>query len=212
MSAADAVRALDLLGVFAFAVNGAFTAAEKTRVDIVGILCLGIITALGGGLVRDLCIGAVPPAAFTDRHYLAVAAGGAVIAFFVSQLPRLLHRSMLVLDAVGLSVFAVVGAQKAVAFGLDPAPAILLGAVTAVGGGTIRDVLIREIPSVLASGLYAIPALIGAAVAVATADHPVLGVSGAVLGAVLCFTIRMLGLRFKIDAPAARRRHDRGES
>ncbi|MFH5822933.1 trimeric intracellular cation channel family protein [Georgenia sp. AZ-5] len=212
MSAADAVRALDLLGVFAFAVNGAFTAAEKTRVDIVGILTLGVITALGGGLVRDLCIGAVPPAAFTDRYYLAVAAGGALIAFFVSQLPRLIHHSMLVLDAVGLSVFAVVGAQKAIAFGLDPAPAILLGAVTAVGGGTIRDVLIREIPSVLASGLYAVPAVIGAAIAVATAHHPVLGVSGAVLGAVVCFTIRMLGLRFNIDAPAARRRHDREKS
>ena len=212
MSAADVVRALDLLGVFVFAVNGALTAEQKARIDVVGVLTLGIMTALGGGLVRDLCIGAVPPAAFTDRYYLAVAAGGALIATFVSQLPRLLHHSMLVLDAVGLSLFAVVGAQKAVEFGLDPAPAILLGAVTAVGGGTIRDVLIGEIPSVLTSGLYAIPALIGGAVAVGTIHHPVLGIPGALLGAALCFTIRMLGLRFNIDAPAARRGHDRGTS
>lgn len=210
MHVAEVARALDLLGVFAFAVNGAFTAVEKTRVDIVGILALGIITALGGGIIRDLCIGSIPPAAFTDRYYLAIAAGGALIAFFVSRLPRLLHRPMLVLDAVGLSVFAVAGAQKALAFGLDPAPAILLGAVTAVGGGTIRDVLIREVPSVLTSGLYAIPALIGATITVSTVTHdPLLAVSGAVAGAVVCFLIRILGLRYNVDAPTGLRRRER---
>ena len=204
---AEVARALDLLGVFAFAVNGAFTAVEKTRVDIVGILALGIITALGGGIIRDLCIGSVPPAAFTDRYYLTIAAGGALLAFLVSQLPRLLRRPMLVLDAIGLSVFAVSGAQKALAFGLDPAPAILLGAVTAVGGGTIRDVIIREIPSIMTSGLYAIPALIGATITVLTVAHnPLLAVSSAVVGAGVCFLIRMLGLRFDIDAPTAPRR------
>lgn len=211
MHVADVARALDLLGVFAFAVNGAFTAVEKTRVDIVGILALGVITALGGGIIRDLCIGAVPPAAFTDPYYLALAAGGALIAFFVSGVPRLLHRSILVLDAVGLSVFAVSGAQKALAFGLDPAPAVLLGAVTAVGGGTIRDVIIREIPSVMTSGLYAIPALVGATITVTAAHNSILGISGAVIGAVVCFLIRILGLWFKIDAPTAlRRREERG--
>ncbi|MPV88642.1 trimeric intracellular cation channel family protein [Georgenia ruanii] len=212
MHVAEVARALDLLGVFAFAVNGAFTAVEKTRVDIVGILALGIITALGGGIIRDLCIGSVPPAAFTDQYYLSIAAGGALIAFFVRRVPRLLHGSILVLDAVGLSVFAVSGAQKALAFGLHPAPAILLGAVTAVGGGTIRDVLIREIPSVLTSGLYAIPALVGATITVLTVAHdPRLAVWGAIAGAVACFLIRMLGLRYNVDAPTGiGRREPRG--
>ncbi|KAE8765869.1 trimeric intracellular cation channel family protein [Georgenia thermotolerans] len=210
MHVAEVARALDLLGVFAFAVNGAFTAVEKTRVDIVGILSLGIITALGGGIIRDLCIGSVPPAAFTDRYYLGIAAGGALLAFFVSRLPRLLQRPMLVLDAIGLSVFAVSGAQKALAFGLSPAPAILLGAVTAVGGGTIRDVLIREVPSVLSSGLYAIPAIIGATITVLTVAYdPRLAVWGAVVGAVVCFVIRMLGLRYNVDAPTGLRRGER---
>jgi uncharacterized membrane protein YeiH len=205
MSPAGVVLALDVLGTFAFALNGAFTASRKVRLDIVGILALGIITAIGGGMVRDVVIGAVPPAAFTEWYYLAVAAGGALIAFFVSRPPRLLYRSMLVLDAVGLSLFCVVGALKAVEFGLDPAPAIALGAVTAVGGGTIRDVLIGTVPSVLTSDLYAIPALVGASVAVAAAGTSV-DVPGAVAGAALCFGIRLVGLRFRLNAPVAR--HD----
>lgn len=207
MSPTDMVLALDVLGTFAFAVNGAFTASRKVRLDIVGILALGIITAVGGGMIRDVVIGDVPPAAFTRWYYLAVAAGGALVAFFISRPPRLLYRSMLVLDAVGLSLFCVVGALKAVEFGLSPAPAIALGAVTAVGGGTIRDVLIGEIPSVLTSGLYAIPALLGASVAVATVGTGV-GAAGAVAGAVLCFGIRMVGLRFRLNAPAARHHRD----
>ena len=203
------VLALDVLGTFAFAVNGAFTASRKVRLDIVGILALGIITAVGGGMIRDVVIGDVPPAAFTQWYYLAVAAGGALVAFFISRPPRLLYRSMLVLDAVGLSLFCVVGALKAVEFGLSPAPAIALGAVTAVGGGTVRDVLIGEIPSVLTSGLYAIPALLGASVAVATVGTGV-GAAGAVAGAVLCFGIRMVGLRYRLNAPTARHHRDAG--
>lgn len=209
MSPTDMVLALDVLGTFAFAVNGAFTASRKVRLDIVGILALGIITAVGGGMIRDVVIGDVPPAAFTQWYYLAVAAGGALLAFFISRPPRLLYRSMLVLDAVGLSLFCVVGALKAVEFGLSPAPAIALGAVTAVGGGTVRDVLIGEIPSVLTSGLYAIPALLGASVAVATVGTGV-GAAGAVAGAVLCFGIRMVGLRYRLNAPTARHHRDAG--
>jgi len=104
-------------------------------------------------------------------------------------------------DAVGLSLFCVVGAQKALDFGLMAAPAIILGAVTAVGGGTIRDMLIGDVPSVLTSGLYAVPALVGAAIAVATVRDEVLGVPGAVLAASVCFAIRMIGVRFKLNAP-----------
>lgn len=201
MSVTDLVLTLDLVGTFAFALNGALTAARKVRLDVVGILALGIITATGGGMLRDVLIGSTPPAAFMDWYYLAVATAGGVIAFFVSRPIRFLYRAIILLDAVGLSLFCVVGAQKALDFGLMAAPAIILGAVTAVGGGTIRDMLIGDVPSVLTSGLYAIPALVGATIAVATVRDEVLGIPGAVLAAAACFAIRMVGVRFKLNAP-----------
>jgi uncharacterized membrane protein YeiH len=201
MSAADLVLTLDILGTATFAFNGAFTASRAVRLDIVGVLALGVITAIGGGLARDVLIGAIPPAAFTTWYYLAVAGGAALVAFFISRPPRALRRPMLILDAIGLSLFCVVGAQKALDFGLDPAPAVILGAVTAVGGGTIRDMLIGRVPSVLTSGLYAIPALAGATVAVAAVRSEVFGVPVAFLAAALCFVIRMIGLRYNLNAP-----------
>jgi uncharacterized membrane protein YeiH len=196
------VLALDLTGTFVFALNGALTAVQAARLDIVGVLTLGVITALGGGIIRDVLIGSVPPATFRDWRYLALAAGGGLIAFVLSQWLRRLEMPITVLDAVGLSVFAVIGASKAVAFGLDVGPAIILGTITAVGGGTIRDTLVRQIPSVLHSELYAIPALIGAAVTVVTIRAGVYGVAAALAAAAVCFVIRMLGVRFRLNAPA----------
>jgi uncharacterized membrane protein YeiH len=194
--------ALDLTGTFAFALNGALTAVHAARLDIVGVLALGMITALGGGIIRDVLIGSVPPATFRDWRYLALAAGGGLVAFALSQWLDRLEMPIIVLDAVGLSVFAVIGASKALAFGLDVGPAIILGTITGVGGGTIRDALVRQIPSVLHSELYAIPALIGAAVTVATIRAGVYGIAAALGAAAVCFVIRMLGVRFSLNAPA----------
>ncbi|MDQ3827652.1 MAG: TRIC cation channel family protein [Actinomycetota bacterium] len=194
--------ALDLTGTFVFALNGALTAVQAARLDIIGVLTLGMITALGGGIIRDVLIGSVPPATFRDWRYLALAAGGGLIAFALCQWLDRLEIPIIVLDAVGLSVFAVIGASKAVAFGLDVGPAIILGTITGVGGGTIRDTLVRQIPSVLHSELYAIPAVIGAAVTVATIRTGVYGITAALAAAAICFIIRMLGVRFSLNAPA----------
>lgn len=193
--------ALDLIGTFVFAVNGALTGLEAARLDIVGMVTLGMVTAVGGGIVRDVLIGSVPPATFRDWRYLALAAGGGLIAFALSQWLDRLEMPIIVLDAVGLSVFAVIGASKALNFGLDVGPAIILGTITGVGGGTIRDTLVRQIPSVLHSELYAIPALIGAAVTVATIRAGVYGIAAALGAAAVCFVIRMLGVRFSLNAP-----------
>jgi uncharacterized membrane protein YeiH len=193
--------ALDLTGTFVFALNGALTAVHAARLDIVGVLTLGMITALGGGIIRDVLIGSVPPATFRDWRYLALAAGGGLIAFALCQWLNRLEIPIIVLDAVGLSVFAVIGASKALAFGLDAGPAIILGTITGVGGGTIRDTLVRQIPSVLHSELYAIPALIGAAVTVAAIRAGVYGITAALAAAAICFVIRMLGVRFGLNAP-----------
>jgi uncharacterized membrane protein YeiH len=193
---------LDLTGTFAFALNGALTALRATRLDIVGVVTLGMITALGGGTIRDVLLDALPPATFVDWRYLAVAAGGGLIAFVSGQHLARLTGPINALDAAGLSLFAVTGALKGLDLGFGAAQAILVGAITGVGGGTIRDVLIRRVPSVLSSGLYAIPALIGAAAVVLPR---LAGASGAVVtmgAAALCFLIRMVGVRYDLNAPS----------
>ncbi|MFG2041744.1 trimeric intracellular cation channel family protein [Dactylosporangium sp. NPDC048998] len=193
--------ALDLTGTFAFGLNGALTAVRAARLDVVGVVALGMITALGGGVIRDVLIGSIPPATFRDWRYVALAAAGGLIAFALSRRLERLETPIVVLDAIGLSVFAVIGASKALAFGLGVGPAVLLGVVTGVGGGTIRDTLVRRIPSVLHSDLYAIPALVGAAITVTTVRAGVYGLPAALGAAAICFLIRMLGVHYGLSAP-----------
>jgi uncharacterized membrane protein YeiH len=193
--------ALDLTGTFAFGLNGALTAVRAARLDIVGVVTLAMITALGGGIIRDVLIGSLPPATFSDWRYLAVAAAGGLVAFVLGQRLDRLAGPITVLDAVGLSLFAVSGASKALGLGLGVAQAVILGAVTAVGGGTLRDVLLREVPTVLRSELYAIPALIGAAVTAATSRLGVYGIPAAIAAAAVCFVVRMVGVHFGLNAP-----------
>jgi uncharacterized membrane protein YeiH len=192
---------LDLAGTFAFALNGALTAIKVARLDIVGVITLGMFTALGGGMIRDVLLGALPPATFSDWRYLTVAAVGSLVAFVFGRGLDRWAGPILVLDAAGLSLFAVSGALKGLDLGVGPAQAVILGAITAVGGGTLRDVLIREVPAVLTSGLYAIPALVGALVVVGADQVGVGDTAGAIVGAVVCFVIRMVGVRFGIEAP-----------
>jgi len=192
---------LDLTGTFAFAINGSLTALRLARLDIVGVVTLGIITAIGGGIIRDVLIDSLPPATFSDWRYLAVASGGGLVAFLAGRRLDRLSMPITVLDAAGLSLFAVTGASKALEAGLGPAQAVLLGAVTGVGGGTVRDVLIRQIPSVLTTGLYAIPALVGAAITVLGTELDTNEVATAIAAAVVCFGIRMIGVHFGLNAP-----------
>jgi uncharacterized membrane protein YeiH len=192
---------LDLVGTFVFALDGALVALRVARLDIVGAVTLGMVTAIGGGVIRDLLIGAVPPATFSDWRYLTVATAGGLIAFLLGSRLERLAAPITVLDAAGLSLFAVTGASKALAFGLGAGQAIILGAITAVGGGTLRDVLVRRIPAVLESGLYAIPAIIGAAMTVAAISGGVFGPVAAVAAAASCFLVRMVGVRYGLNAP-----------
>ncbi|BBZ62625.1 trimeric intracellular cation channel family protein [Mycolicibacterium monacense] len=193
--------ALDLTGTFVFGLNGALTALRATHLDVVGVVTLGMTTALGGGVIRDVLIGALPPATFQYWPYFALAVGGAMIAFVLNRWLERLKMSITVLDAIGLSVFAVIGASKALAFGLGVAPAVLLGVITAVGGGTIRDALVGQVPTVLRSELYAIPALVAAMITVVAIRLDVYGLPAALGAAAVCFVIRMLGVRYQLNAP-----------
>jgi uncharacterized membrane protein YeiH len=203
-SEAPVLLALDLTGTFAFAVNGALTALRVVRLDIVGVVTLGMITALGGGIIRDVLLDRLPPPGFADWRYLAVAAGGGLVAFLFGRHLERLTTVLTVFDAAGLSLFAVTGAAKAFQAGLGPAQAVILGAITGAGGGTLRDVLIRRIPSVLTSGLYATPALVGAAATVLALEVGSYGLAAAMAAAGLCFLVRMVGVRFGLNAPRPR--------
>ena len=200
-TASGLLLALDLAGTFAFALNGALTAVRAARLDVVGVVTLGIITALGGGIIRDVFLDELPPTTFDDWRYLAVAAAGSLVAaLFARGLDRL-ATPVVVLDAAGLSLFAVSGALRALESDAGLAQAVILGAITAVGGGTVRDVMIGRVPVVLRSELYAIPALLGALVFVTATELGAPGTPTAVAAALLCFGVRMLGVRFGLDAP-----------
>ena len=199
---APLLLALDLTGTFAFALNGALTGLRiARRLDIVGVVTLGMVTAIGGGIIRDVLLDSLPPATFSDWRYLAVAAGGGLITFAFGRRLERLNTPITLLDAAGLSLFAVAGASKAIDLGLGPAQAVILGTITGVGGGTLRDVLIRQVPSVLRSGLYAIPALVGATIVVVADLLGVHGPATAIGAAAVCFGIRVLGVRFDLNAP-----------
>src|SRR5262245_46140201 len=156
---------LDLGGTFVFAISGGMTAVKR-RLDIFGVLVLSFAAGNAGGIARDLLIGAVPPAAIADWKYLGVSVLAGLITFFWYPITDRLRNDVLWFDAVGLAVFAVAGAEKALVHGLGSLMAALLGMLTGVGGGMLRDVLVTEIPVVLRADLYALAALAGALVVV----------------------------------------------
>ncbi|WP_240957945.1 trimeric intracellular cation channel family protein [Streptomyces barkulensis] len=201
---------LDLAGIFVFAVSGALLAVRK-NFDVVGMALLASVTGLGGGLFRDLVIGAVPPAAFTDLGYLLTPLAATVLVFFLHPQVERINRAVMVFDAAGLGLFCVTGTVKAHAYGLGLTASVVMGLATAVGGGVLRDVLANEVPSLLRwdREVYAVPAVVGAAaVALLIRAGELNGVtSGA--AAALAFVLRLLALRYNWRAPRAWHRRSR---
>jgi uncharacterized membrane protein YeiH len=195
--------AFDLGGTFVFALSGA-TAAVKHRLDLFGVLVLAFAAGNSGGIARDVMIGAVPPAAISDWRYLAVSMLAGLITFFWYRIIDRLSSPVLVFDAAGLALFAVAGAGKALAFHAGPVAATLLGMLTGIGGGMVRDVLVREIPTVLRTELYAVAAGIGAAVLVIGRMLNVPSGAAAGTGAALCFGLRFMAIRRGWQLPIAR--------
>jgi uncharacterized membrane protein YeiH len=191
---------LDLVGIFVFALSGGLVAVRKD-LDLFGVLVLAGITGLGGGFLRDVLIGAVPPAALADWRYLLVPVAAGLLTFRFHPALGRMERLVNVFDAAGLALFCVVGALKAVEYGLGPLPSALMGMVTAIGGGMLRDVLAGRVPIVLRGELYATPALVGAGIAVAGVAAGLHEVPVAVAGAVVCVVWRLLAMRRGWTAP-----------
>jgi uncharacterized membrane protein YeiH len=192
---------LELAGTFAFAISGA-AAARQHGLDVFGICVIAFTVACGGGIIRDLCIGAIPPAGLKNWQYLIVSliATGLTVGFY--PLVQRLYRPVLLFDAVGLSLFAVTGAEKSLAYGHNGEVAVLLGITTAVGGGVLRDILLNRVPVILEREIYASAALTGAVIVVlgnylkwVSADRV------AIIALTICFILRMLGLRYHWNLP-----------
>ena len=193
----------DLGGTFVFALSGA-VAGIKHRLDLFGVLVLSFAAGNSGGIARDVMIGAHPPAAISDWRYIAVSMLAGLITFYWYQVISRLRSPVLVFDAAGLALFAVSGAGKALAFHAGPVAATLLGMLTGIGGGMVRDILVTEIPTVLRTELYAVAALIGAAALVLGTRLQLPTSATAVTGAVLCFGLRFIAMRRGWQLPIAR--------
>ncbi|MEW2047145.1 trimeric intracellular cation channel family protein [Streptomyces sp. NPDC005476] len=195
---------LDLVGIFVFAISGALLAVRK-NFDVFGIAMLAEVTALGGGVFRDLVIGAVPPAAFTDLGYFLTPLLAALLVVFLHPQVERIQQGVNVFDAAGLGLFCVTGTTKAYDYGLGLTAAAALGVATAVGGGVLRDVLANEVPSLLRwdRDLYAVPAIVGATVVVLCIRYDVLTPLASGSAAVTAFALRLLAMRFHWRAPRA---------
>jgi uncharacterized membrane protein YeiH len=196
---------LDLMGTFVFAISGA-TVGVRHRLDLFGVLVLSVAAATAGGMIRDVLIGAIPPAALVDWRYIAVSCLAGLITFYRYTLIDRLRNPVQLFDAAGLALFAVIGAGKALAFGLAPITATLLGMLTGIGGGIVRDMLVAQVPVVLRSDFYAVAALAGASAVVVGNRLELPPAPTMLAGALLCFGLRFMAIRRGWRLPIARHR------
>jgi uncharacterized membrane protein YeiH len=187
------VRVLDLVGTLVFAISGAALGTQR-GMDLFGVLVLAFVTAVFGGITRDLLIGAVPPASVASWHNLALAVAAGLFTFRCSGLLARLKHPVLFFDAAGLGVFAVAGTRKALDYGINWPMAAILGMITGIGGGMVRDVLAAQVPTVLRADIYALAALAGALVVVAGGALGLPPTIAGLAGIALCVFLRLMAL------------------
>ena len=200
---------LDLVGTFVFAISGA-ASGVKSRLDVFGVSILAFVAGNAGGVTRDVLIGAVPPAAISNWRYVAASLIAGVATFLWYPSITRVQRIVLLFDAAGLATFAVAGTERALAYDVNPVPAALLGMLTAIGGGMMRDVLVKEIPVVLRADFYAVAALAGAAVVVVGHLLHWSPVPTTIAGASVCLFMRLTAIRRGWRLPVAN--EDAGDS
>jgi uncharacterized membrane protein YeiH len=187
------VRTLDLIGTFVFAMSGAMLGVRQ-GMDLFGVLVLAFVTAVFGGVLRDLLIGAVPPAAIESWHYLALAVAAGLLTFRCHERLARFQQPVLFFDAVGLGIFAVAGAQKALDYGLNWPMAAVLGMISGIGGGMVRDILAAQTPVVLRSDIYAVAAMAGGLVVVGGSYLSLPSTFVTLAGAAFCVFLRIMAL------------------
>jgi uncharacterized membrane protein YeiH len=196
------VLSADLIGTCVFALQGAL-AAMAGRLDLFGVMVLAFATALGGGVIRDILMGALPPSALRGWSYPVTAFAAAALAFLIGPHFAIPRELLLTLDAAGLALFAVAGTEKALEAGIQPLSAILLGTITATGGGTIRDLFLARVPSILRVDVYATAALFGALLLVVCRRCGLSPTLAAIIGGSACFALRLVALWRHWQLPVA---------
>ncbi|MGH2867795.1 MAG: trimeric intracellular cation channel family protein [Solirubrobacteraceae bacterium] len=195
------ILVLNLAGTFVFGLSGGL-AGVRARLDLLGVVVLSFVVALAGGITRDLLIG-VAPATFRDGRYLAAAAAAGIVSFVARPTLERRDSALTFFDAIGLGLFCVTGASAALAHHLGPVQSTILGAITGVGGGMVRDLLLREIPNILRTDLYAVPALLGATVLVVAHQAGSRSALFPLVAAGVCIATRLLAVRYRIGLPIA---------
>lgn len=198
---------IDLAGTFAFAISGAVAAKQK-GLDVFGILVVAFTVACGGGIIRDVCIGSIPPAGLSDWRYLLVSVIAAITAMSLNSILKLINRPVILFDAFGLALFTISGVDKTLGYGHNSEVAVLLGVITAVGGGVIRDIFLNRIPVIFEREIYAAAALLGAITVVAGHYFNVPGDWVTPAGFIVCLTIRLLALKYHWKLPAFAEKKD----
>jgi uncharacterized membrane protein YeiH len=204
MSGSGIVELLDLLGTLVFGLSGAVTSAKR-GMDLFGVLVLALVTAVAGGVIRDLVIGALPAAAVTNWHSAVIAIAAGLFAFRFPLLIDRIRLPVLLFDATGLGIFAVTGTQKALEFGISPVMAAGLGMVTGIGGGMLRDILTAAMPIVLRADIYAVAAPSGAAIVAIGHELGVPAAATLLPGAALCVFLRIMAIYRGWQLPRALR-------
>ena len=197
----DYIHILDLLGTFAFAISGALSAAEK-RYDLFGIIFVASITAVGGGTTRDLLIGLTPVSWMQNYNYLIVIIAAVIFTFvFYKQILKW-RKTLFLFDSIGLGVFTILGMQKALDMGVSLGFAVIMGVISAVLGGVIRDTFNNEVPLILRKEIYATACFIGAFFLIGL-KYIGIGLEIAVpITIIMIIAIRIISLKYSLSLPS----------
>lgn len=200
-SNAAAITWISIVGAFAFGVSGGL-AGVRSRLDLFGVLVLAITVGLAGGILRDVLLG-LPPASLADWRIVAAALLAGFVAF-VARAPLVRWQASIeAFDALGLALFCVIGTDVALQHHSTALTAVLLGTLTAVGGGAVRDIVLRRVPGLLREGLYAVPALIGSTIIVVAYEVDNVNFGWYVAAFLACLAIRIVGMVFHVNLPVA---------
>ncbi len=193
---------LDLVGTAAFAASGAW-AGIRREMDLLGVLVLGLVTATGGGTLRDVLLGDSPPFCLKDETYLYISLAVALAVFFQHRRLEFLQHPLLYFDAIGLGTFVVIGTGKALSFDLGFIGAVMMGVMTATAGGVVRDILSGQVPLILRKEVYASACLAGGALMTLMHYTSVPPNLGAAIAAITVITVRLLAIRHNWALPRA---------
>jgi uncharacterized membrane protein YeiH len=196
----DIIYFFDLLGTFVFAISGTLSAANK-KLDLFGALFAAFITALGGGTIRDAVLGATPVIWVTDMWYLIIISVAVLLTFRFKEYIMGLKKTLFLFDTIGIGVFTIIGLEKTLSLGFNPAIGVMMGVVSAVFGGVLRDTFVNDLPIIFRKEIYATACIIGALLYLLLSFVGLDRNTSIILTILLIIAIRLVALKFKLRLP-----------